>query len=136
MLDEIPDDFGDVVMDFEASPEVMTRGTARRVQHMLLVAEPYFKSMETARRYHELSTGLGIPRVSIVGNKLRHGDDDILEEFCAAHDFELLTRIPFEPKFPEAERLGIAPFDHAPDAAGTLVIQEMARMIVGAHERA
>ena len=130
MLDAIADGPRDVVMDFEASPEVMTRGTARRVEHMLLVTEPYFKSMETARRYHELSTGLGIPRVSIVGNKMRDGDEDILKEYCDGHGFELLDIVPFEPEFPAAERLGIAPFDHAPDAPGTLTIGKIAQTIL------
>lgn len=117
-------------MDFEASPEVMTRGTARRVEHMLLVAEPYFKSLETARRYHELSTGLGIPRVSVVGNKVREGDEEILQEYCDSHGFELLTVIPFEPEFPAAERLGIAPFDHAPNSLGARSIDDMATLIL------
>ena len=97
---------------------------------MLLVAEPYFKSMETARRYHELSTGLGIPRVSVVGNKMRDGDEEILAEYCNGHGFELLATVPFEPEFPAAERLGIAPFDHAPDAPGTLTIRKIAETIL------
>lgn len=130
MLDAIADDPRDMVMDFEASPEIMTRGTARRVEHMLLVTEAYFKSMETARRYHELATGLGIPRVSIVGNKVRDGDRQILEDYCASHGFELLEAVPFEPEFQAAERLGIAPFDHAPDAPGTTTIRELAATIL------
>ncbi len=80
-------------MDLEASPEAMTRGTVRHADHLLLVAEPYFKSMETARRYHELGSGLGIPRVSVIGNKLRDGDEEIIEEFCVDKGYELIASI-------------------------------------------
>ena len=132
LLKEIPDDFGSVVLDLEASPEHMTRSTTEHVQHMLLVAEPYFKSLETARRYHHLAVDLGIPRVSIVGNKVRPDENDVVEEFCASHGFELIQTVPFEPTFGQAERLGVAPFDHAPDSPGVTAVRELATRIMGA----
>lgn len=119
-----------MVLDLEASPEAMTRGTVEHVDHLLLVAEPYFKSMETARRYHELGTGLGIPRVSVVANKVRDGEGDIMADFCEAKGYELLTTIPFEPMFPEAERQRVAPFDHATGSAGAVAIMDLARTVM------
>lgn len=131
MLKEIPDSFGSVVLDLEASPEHMTRSTTEHVEHMLLVAEPYFKSMETARRYHHLAVDLGIARVSVVGNKVKAGDESLVEEFCDQHGFELIQVVPYEPAFAEAERLGIAPIDHAPDAAGISAVRELASRMMG-----
>jgi CO dehydrogenase maturation factor len=117
-------------MDLEASPEAMTRGTVRHADHLLLVAEPYFKSMETARRYHELGSGLDIPRVSVVGNKLRPGDDEIIEEFCAAKGYELIGSIPFEPAFQEAERTGRPPFEHGYDSPGGRALRALAEKLM------
>jgi CO dehydrogenase maturation factor len=117
-------------MDLEASPEAMTRGTVRHADHLLLIAEPYFKSMETARRYHELGTGLGIPRVSVVANKVRPADEEILAEYCDTRGFELIATIPFEPAFQEAERLGIAPFDHASGSPGAEAIARLADIVM------
>lgn len=113
----------------------MTRGTVEHVDHLLLVAEPYFKSMETARRYHELGTGLGISRISVVANKVRIGEEPILEEFCQAKGYELLTTIPFEPEFPAAERARVAPFDHARGTDGAKAIMKLAELVMGdAHD--
>ena len=108
----------------------MTRGTTRHVDHLLLVAEPYFKSMETARRYHHLATDLGIPAVEVVGNKLRPGDEGIVEAFCEANDFTYAATIPHDDAFLEAERLGVAPIDHRPEAPGVRAIVELARRLV------
>lgn len=129
LLQAIPSDFGSVILDLEASPEHMTRSTTRHVEHMLLVAEPYFKSMETARRYHRLAVDLGIPEVSIVANKVRDEETNVVAEFSAQHDMRLIHTVPFDPAFAEAERLGVAPFDHAPDGSGVSAIRLLAERL-------
>ena len=126
LMKEIPADFGTVVLDLEASPEHMTRATTQHVEHMLIVAEPYFKSLETARRYHHLATDLGIPRVSIVANKVRPEDDEVVADYAAGHGFDLAVTVPYEPAFAEAERLGVAPIDHSPASAGAAAIGALA----------
>jgi len=129
LLQAIPSDFGSVVLDLEASPEHMTRSTTRHVEHMLLIAEPYFKSMETARRYHKLAVDLGIPRVSIVANKVRDEETNVVAEFSGLHSIEVIHTVPFDPAFAEAERLGVAPFDHAPDGPGVNAIRQLAQLV-------
>lgn len=119
-----------LVLDMEASPEHMTRASTEHVEHMLLVAEPYFKSLETARRYHHLAVDLGIPNVSIVANKVRPEDGDIVAEYCRSHDFDLLATIPFEPRFAEAERMAAAPFDVISDSPAIAAIREMAERLI------
>lgn len=126
LLQAIPAEFGTVVLDLEASPEHMTRSTSRHVEHMLLVAEPYFKSMETARRYHRLAIDLGIPQVSIVANKVRDDETNVVVEFSHQHGMGVLGTIPFDPLFAEAERLGVAPYDYASDGPGVAAIQALA----------
>lgn len=125
VLKEIPDDYGTVVLDLEASPEHLTRGTTRHLGHILIVAEPYFKSLETARRYYLLAQDLGIPRVSIVANKIRPADGEAVADYCREHGFDLIATVPFDAGFAEAERAGKAPIDHlsnnpAVDAIGAL----------------
>jgi CO dehydrogenase maturation factor len=114
------------MLDLEASPEHMTRSTTRHVEHMLLVAEPYFKSMETARRYHRLAVELGIPQVSIVANKVRDDETHVVAEFSEQHSMAILHTIPFDPAFAVAERLGVAPYDHAPHGPGVAAIRNLA----------
>lgn len=114
-----------VVLDMEASPEHLTRASTEHVEHMLLVAEPYFKSLETARRYHRLAVDLGIPNVSLVANKVRPEDEEIVAEYCHSHGFDLIATIPFELRFAEAERAAAAPFDVAGDGPAVAAIRGM-----------
>ena len=93
---------------------------------MLIVAEPYFKSMESARRYHNLAVDLGIPNVSVIANKVRPGEDSVIAEYCSLHGFELLGTVPFDAEFSEADRLGAAPIDLLPDSAGVKAICSLA----------
>lgn len=116
------------IVDLEASPEHMTRATTEHVDHLLIVAEPYFKSLETARRYHALATDLGIPRISLVGNRTPP-DEDVVAEYCIERGFEHLGSLPFDEAFAEAERLRMAPVDHAPGSPGVLAVGALADRI-------
>jgi CO dehydrogenase maturation factor len=85
------------VVDLEASPEHFSRGTARHVDVLLLVAEPYYRSLETVRRMAALARELPIPTVGVVGNKVRDQQDrDAIEAFCDRHDLVLLGLVPWD----------------------------------------
>ncbi|MGI8843887.1 MAG: AAA family ATPase, partial [Gemmatimonadaceae bacterium] len=49
----------DIIVDMEAGLEHLSRGTGRHVSLFLAVVEPYYRSMETARRIVELAAELG-----------------------------------------------------------------------------
>lgn len=84
------------VVDMEASPEHLARGTARHADLLLLVAEPYFRSLESVRRQAELAAGLPIGRVEVVANKIRTpGDAEAIAQFCARHDLRLVGEVPW-----------------------------------------
>ena len=119
------------ILDTEASPEHLSRGTARYADAMLTVVEPYFKSMETGRRMAALARDLGLKRVAVVANKIRdERERAAVEEFAAAHALEIAGVIPYDERFPEAERAGAAPIDFAPDAPAVRAIEELAAKVV------
>lgn len=128
VLGGIPRDSGLTVVDLEASPEHLTRATVEHVDLLAIVAEPYFKSLETARRYHALAVDLGLPRVGVVGNRVEPGDD-LVEEYAAERGFEYLGGIPFDRALPEAERLRTAPIDHDPASPGIAAIDALAERV-------
>jgi CO dehydrogenase maturation factor len=130
LVREITDPKQMVVLDMEASPEHMTRASTEHAEHMVLVAEPYFKSLETARRYHELAIDLGIPKVSFVANKVRPEDEAITAEYCDSHGFDLIATIPYEPRFADAERLAAAPFDVVGDSPAIEAIRGLAKALL------
>jgi CO dehydrogenase maturation factor len=106
------DETGITVTDMEAGLEHLRRGTTKYVDAMLVVAEPYYKSLETAGRTAELARELGIGRVYAVANKVRdERDTRAVHEYFARHFVPLLATIPFDETVAEADRRGIAPID-------------------------
>jgi CO dehydrogenase maturation factor len=120
------------ILDTEASPEHLSRGTARYADGMLIVVEPYFKSLETGRRMAVLARDLGLERVALVANKIRdEGELGAVREFASAHDLEVAGVIPFDDRLPESERAAAAPLDFAPDAPAVEAIGRLTREWVG-----
>ena len=124
-------DYGEhTITDMEAGLEHLKRGTARNVDMMLIVAEPYYRSLEAASRIWSLAAELKIPLVYVVANKVRNdADRQAIEEYCVKHGMPILGFVPNEEKFVEAERQALSPIDFAPDCAGTIAIRDMSKKI-------
>src|SRR5215208_2321159 len=119
------------ILDTEASPEHLSRGTARYADAMLAVVEPYYKSLEAGRRMAALAQDLGLDRVALVANKIRDDRDlAAVREFAAQHELELAGVVPYDEAMPAAERAGAAPLDFAPDSEAVAAIGDLARKVV------
>lgn len=130
MITEMTDYGTHTVTDMEAGLEHLKRGTVRNVDMMLIVAEPYYRSLEAASRVWALAGELEVPLIYVVANKVRNADDkQAIEEYCEKHGMPILGLVPNEEKFIEAERRAMSPFDFAPDCEGTKAIREMAQKI-------
>ncbi len=64
-----------VIVDMEAGLEHLGRGTAEGVDVMLVVVEPGWASLETAKRIAGLGVDLGIRRIEVVANKISSETD-------------------------------------------------------------
>ena len=121
----------DIVVDMEAGLEHLSRGTGRHVSRFVAVLEPYYRSMETARRVAALAAELGIVDVVALANKVRDDSDRrAIAEFCAAHGLRLVGEIPYDPTLVEAERVGTPPIDHDPTSPAVSAIRELAGSLV------
>jgi CO dehydrogenase maturation factor len=126
LLHDLTEQSGMVVIDMEAGLEHLSRGTPRYVDTLLLVAEPYFKSMETAARSKAMAEELGISRILAVPNKVRGPRDaEAMRSFFAHVGLPCCVFIPADEMIVEADRLGQAPLDY--DAASPAVV-EIARL--------
>lgn len=115
------------IVDIEAGLEHLSRGTARNVDTLLAVFEPYYKSMETAARVSELARELGIPRVWCVANKVRSDEDEsALREFASRRNMDVIASIPDDAAMGKADRAGVAPLDFDEKAPAVLAIAELA----------
>src|SRR5919108_4924131 len=126
LLHDLTEQSDTVVIDMEAGLEHLSRGTPRYVDTLLVVAEPYFKSMETAARCKPLAEDLGIPRIVAVANKIRGpGDEEAMRGFFARSGLAVLGIIPADEKILEADQLGRSPMDHDATAPGVVAITRL-----------
>jgi len=115
------------VVDIEAGLEHLSRGTARHVDTLLIVVEPYFKSMETAVRIHELAREMGVPRIHAVANKLRgKEDDEQIALFLKSRGVDVFAFVPEDATVLKAERLGVGPLDVSSSSPAIDRIAELA----------
>jgi CO dehydrogenase maturation factor len=83
------------IVDLEAGLEHLSRGTARHVDTLLIIGEPYFKSLETASRSFALARDLGIARISMIANKIRTPRDEAaVRDFAGRRDCRWLVWCP------------------------------------------
>lgn len=101
-----------VIMDMEAGLEHLGRGTARRMDSMLVVVEPGMKSIETLRRIKRLASELEIREVLAVGNKIG-GEDErrFIEDRMRELNIPVAAYIPYDQKIVDADIKGKPPLD-------------------------
>jgi CO dehydrogenase maturation factor len=115
------EEVGDVVVDMEAGLEHLSRGTTRHVDVLLAIAEPYFRSMETARRIYGLAEELGIPRVRLLANKVRDREEaESLASYAERHGLTVAGQVEYDEAVLRADRAGRALLDHADGGSGAV----------------
>lgn len=115
------------ILDLEASPEHLSRGTTRHVDVLLLVVEPYYRSFETARRMAALAAELPIKRVGVVANKLRSPDDaSAIAEYCARHELTLEGELPWSTQVLDADKAEIPLIDFDPSSPVVAAVSKLA----------
>lgn len=121
----------DIVVDMEAGLEHLSRGTGKHVSKFLAVVEPYYRSMETARRVADLASELGVSEVGAVLNKVRNdADRDAVASFCTTHHMKIVGEIPYDPGLADAERAGRPPLDYGPDFPSIAAMRRLATALV------
>ncbi len=81
----------------EASLEHMRRNTVRHIDTMLVVTEPYFRSLESARRLLRLAGEIPIEKAFGVANKVRNkSEETAIRSFFDQKSLPLLAIIPYD----------------------------------------
>lgn len=132
LIGELPDTDQDVtILDTEASPEHLRRGTAKYADVLVAVVEPYYKSLETGRRMAALARELGLERVVLLANKIRDEHElEAVREFAETHELEVVGAVPFDEAMQAAERAGVSPLDHDPDMPFVKAVDEITDELV------
>lgn len=107
--------------------EHLKRGTLEHAETLLIVVEPYFKSLEAAGRIAELARNLGVPTVYGVANKVQSPRDEAaIRDYCAERNLPIVAVVHHDPDIAEAERQGRAVIDIAPNAAAVVALTDLA----------
>jgi len=111
------------ISDMEAGLEHLSRSTTRGSDVMLVVAEPYYKSLETADRVNKMAAELNIPNVYVVANKVRNQtDSQAIEAFCQKRNLEIIGTIPYDEQVSAASMIPASPLDTAPKTPGVTAV--------------
>jgi len=112
-----------LILDMYAGVEHLGRATVDFVDAMVIVVEPTRRSLGTAVQIKKLAQDIGLKRFLLVGNKVR---DEGEAAFLRAETpgIPVLGLIPADPAVQEADRMGVAVYDHV--SAIRQAAQEMA----------
>lgn len=94
------------ILDMEAGVEHLSRGTAKSVDSMIIVAGPSQTAIETVETIKLMADDLGIDSVYVVLNKIRDGQ---YEQIAGQIDIPVIETIPYEDEIMDAALNGRPP---------------------------
>jgi CO dehydrogenase maturation factor len=102
-----------VILDMEAGVEHIGRGTAQRVDALLVVADANLKALEIAKRIRDLAAKADMKQIFLVGNRVMNSaQDQVIRSFAEQNSLSLLALVPFDQKIIETEMHGDSPLKH------------------------
>ncbi len=102
-----------VVLDMEAGVEHIGRGTAGRVDALIVVADANLKALEIAKHISDLAKKAGMNQVLLVGNRVMNKvQEETISYFAKTNKIDLLGFVPFDQKIIETEMRGETPLVH------------------------
>jgi CO dehydrogenase maturation factor len=116
-----------LILDMYAGVEHLGRATVDFVDAMIIVVEPTRRSLGTAAQIKKLANDIGLTRLWLVGNKVRSAEEAAFVH-GASPGIPVLGTLTADLGVQEADRLGIAVYDHVPALRETAA--NMAKMLV------
>lgn len=119
-----------LLLDMYAGVEHLGRSTVDFVDAMIIVVEPTRRSLGTAKQIKKLAKDLKLERLWLVGNKIQDPEEISFLENNSV-DLPLLGTLPAVQGVLEADRLGIAVYDHVPElkAAAEVIAKKIEELV-------
>ena len=112
----------------EAGIGTLTRLGNERVDAVLVVVEPTPKSVEVGVRAAGLAEEKSLGRVIVVASRIRsEADMDTMRAAFAGYE---IVAIPDDAAIVNADRMGVAPLDMAPDSPAVAALCSLARSLL------
>jgi CO dehydrogenase maturation factor len=120
-----------LVMDMVAGLEHIGRGTARRMDAMLVVIEPRMKSVDTVKRILKMTEKIEVETVLAVGNKvMREKDEQFINEKMNELKVPVISLIPYDSNVADADMEGIPTIEYNPNAPAVLAVGKLKEYLV------
>lgn len=120
-----------LVMDMVAGLEHIGRGTARRMDAMLIVIEPRMKSVDTVKRILKMAEEIEVKTVLAVGNKvMRPKDEAFIKEKMKELNVPVVSIIPYDQGVADADMEGIPTLDYDPDSTAIHAVKELEKYLI------
>ncbi len=120
-----------MIVDMEAGLEHLSLQTTDSADVMLVILEPYHRSMETGACAYQMAVEMGIPRVYTILNKIR--DQEMREKviaFCSLREMQVAAVIPYNAQMANAAQMPVAPIDAVPDNPAVIAIVGLASFLL------
>lgn len=112
-----------MVGDLPAGPRQAAFDWAPYAKTFVVIAEPGWQSVLTARRVARIASSRPGVEVVVVANKIRGKDEARLVEERTGR--KVVAAIPTDPAVAEADRAGAALIDHAPSSEALAAIESL-----------
>jgi CO dehydrogenase maturation factor len=120
-----------LLLDMYAGVEHLGRATVDFVDAMIIVVEPTRRSLGTAAQIKKLANDIGLTRLWLVGNKVRDNEEEVFVR-TETPGIPVLGTLTADMGVQEADRLGIAVYDHVP--ALRAAAEQMAKTLAAESE--
>jgi CO dehydrogenase maturation factor len=115
-----------LIMDMVAGLEHLGRGTARRMDAMLVVLEPRMKSVDTAKRIQKMASDIQVNELLAVGNKVtREAEKKFIRENMENLGIPVLSYIPYDVNVADADMRGIPVIDYDESSPAVMAVKEL-----------
>ena len=120
-----------LVMDMVAGLEHLGRGTARRMDAMLVVIEPRMKSVDTVKRILKMAEQIEVETVLAVGNKvMRPKDEKFIREKMGELNVPVISIIPYDQAVADADMEGVPTIDYNPETPAVKAVKELEKYLI------
>jgi CO dehydrogenase maturation factor len=116
-----------LILDMYAGVEHLGRATVDFVDALVIVCEPTRRSLDSAAQIQKLAHDIGLTWMWLVGNKVRNEDENAFLK-AESPGIQVLGMLPADQAVQEADRLGVAVYDHVPSLR--LAVEQIAAALV------
>ncbi|MCW4049655.1 MAG: AAA family ATPase [Candidatus Bathyarchaeota archaeon] len=120
-----------LVMDMVAGLEHLGRGTARRMDAMLVVLEPKMKSVDTLKRIIRMAEEIEVKEIFAVGNKItREKDREFIQRKMDELGIPVIAMIPYDVSVADADMEGVPTIDYDSDSSAVHAVDNLKQYLI------